>query len=181
MLVIDEVRSGFRVDIAGAHVKYGFKPDMICFGKGLGNGYPISALVGTDALKPAATEVFYTGTQFFNAAPMAAAKATLEELQRIDGTTRMTTLGNKLNEGLVNVAQQQGFDLVASGIPAMPYYRLKNVEMETHFKWVDECVMRGVYFLGYHNHFLSTSHTEADIDRTLEIANEAFIALQAQM
>jgi glutamate-1-semialdehyde 2,1-aminomutase len=177
VLIVDEVRSGFRYNLAGTHVSYGFQPDMVCFGKALGNGYPISALVGSDALKQAATEVFYTGTQFFNAAPMAAAKATLEELARIDGPRVMTELGNTLNDGLVNVAQQQGYELVASGIPAMPYYRLNNVGMDEHFKWVDECVKRGIYLLGYHNHFLSTAHTQADIDRTLEIANEAFIAL----
>lgn len=180
VLIVDEVRSGFRYNLAGTHVSYGFKPDMVCFGKGLGNGYPISALVGADSLKQAATDVFYTGTQFFNAAPMAAAKATLEELAKIDGPRVMTQLGNTLNEGLVNVAQQQGYELIASGIPAMPYYRLNNVPMDQHFKWVDECVKRGIYLLGYHNHFLSTAHTEADIDKTLEIANEAFIALAEQ-
>lgn len=181
VLIVDEVRTGFRIDMAGANVRYGFTPDMVCFGKGLGNGYPISALVGSDALKEAATEVFYTGTQFFNAAPMAAARATLERLKEIDGPKLMTDLGNRLNEGLVNVAQQQGFDLVASGIPAMPYYRLANVEQAVHFEWIDECVARGAYFLGYHNHFLSTAHTDEDIEKTLEIANESFIALQARL
>jgi len=121
--------------------------------------------------------VFYTGTQFFNAAPMAAAKATLLELQKVDAASRMTEIGNTLNEGLVNVARQQGYELIASGVPAMPFYRLANVRTETHFAWIDECVKRGVYLLGYHNHFNSTSHTEADLQRTFDVANDAFIAL----
>ena len=70
------MRAGFRVDMAGSNEYFGFKPDLICFGKALGNGYPISALVGTDALREAITGVFYTGTQYFNAAPMAASVAT---------------------------------------------------------------------------------------------------------
>ncbi len=177
-LIIDEVRSGFRINLGGANVSYGFTPDMICFGKALGNGYPISALVGSDALKEAAQGVFYTGTQFFNAAPMAAAKATVEALFAADAASQMTSTGQALNDGLVNVAHQQGFELVASGVPAMPYFRLANVDMETHFRWVDECVKRGVYFLGYHNHFVSTVHGQADMERTFEVANEAFVALR---
>ncbi|MEM7080391.1 MAG: aminotransferase class III-fold pyridoxal phosphate-dependent enzyme [Pseudomonadota bacterium] len=181
VLIIDEVRSGFRVHPKGAHLSYGFTPDMVCFGKALGNGYPISALVGSDALKQAATDVFYTGTQFFNAAPMAAAKATLEALQDGAATEHMTQFGTALNEGLVNIAAQQGFELIASGIPAMPYYRLNNVSTETHFQWIDECVARGAYLLGYHNHFISAAHSQEDLQETFAIANSAFSALREQM
>lgn len=177
VLIVDEVRTGFRIDLAGANVSYGFTPDMICFGKALGNGHPISALVGSDALKQAAKKVFYTGTQFFNAAPMAAAKINLLELQKTDAANKITEIGTALNDGLVELASQQGYELVASGVPAMPYYRLANVPSETHFAWVDECVKRGVYLLGYHNHFVSSAHTPADLQRTFEVANEAFIAL----
>lgn len=177
VLIVDDVRAGFRINLAGSNVAYGFTPDLICFGKALANGYPIAALVGSDALKQAAQEVYFTGTQFFNAAPMAAARATLLELQKIDGANLMTNLGNKLNEGLVGVAASHGYDLVASGIPAMPYYRLGNVDTKIHRAWIDECVKRGVYLLAYHNHFLSTAHTDADLQRTFEIVDDAFTAL----
>ena len=177
VLIVDDVRAGFRIDLAGSNVAYGFTPDLICFGKAIGNGYPLSALVGSDALKQAATDVFYTGTQFFNAGPMAAAKATLLELQRVDAARRMTETGVALNDGMVKVASQQGYELIASGPPSMPYYRLANVPRETHNYWIDECVRRGVYLLNYHNHFVCVAHSEADLQRTFEVANEAFIAL----
>ena len=156
---------------------YGFTPDLICFGKGIANGYPLSALVGSDALKQAAQDVYYSGTQFFNAAPMAAAKATLNELQNVDAANQMTQIGTKLNEGLTGVAEASGYRLIASGIPAMPYYRLADVDTKIHFTWIDECVKRGAYLLGYHNHFLSTAHTDQDIARACEIAGDAFAAL----
>lgn len=178
VLIMDDVRAGFRVDLAGSNVAFGFEPDLICFGKAIANGYPLSALMGTDALKQAATDVFYTGTQFFNAAPMAAAKANLLELQKVDAATRMTATGNAFRDGIVDVAKQQGFDLVVSGVPAMPYLRLDGVSTATHFAWIDECVKRGVYFLGYHNHFVSTAHTAEDLQHTFEIANEAFGVLR---
>lgn len=177
VLIMDDVRAGFRINLAGSNVAYGFTPDLICFGKALANGYPIAALVGSEAIKQAAKSVFYTGTQFYNAAPMAAAKANLLELQRTDAANKINEIGVALNDGLIKVASQQGFDLVATGVPSMPYYRLANVSFETHCAWIDECVKRGAYLLGFHNHFVSLAHTDDDLARTFEIANEAFVAL----
>ena len=74
--------------------------------------------------------------------------------------------------------KENGYDLVASGVPAMPYYRLDNVDTRTHFKWIDECVRRGVYMLGYHNHFVSTCHTDQDLGAITDIARQAFEALE---
>jgi glutamate-1-semialdehyde 2,1-aminomutase len=177
LLIVDDVRSGFRINLAGSNVSYGFKPDMVCFGKAIANGYPLSALVGHESLKKIASQVFYTGSHFFQAAPMAAAKATLLEMQKVDAANQMTQFGMKLNDGLVNIASQHGYELSATGIPAMPYYRLSGVAFETHAKWIDECVTRGVYLLNYHNHFISTAHDEEDLSRTFDIVNEAFKAM----
>ena len=180
VLILDDVRAGFRVHLAGSNRAFGFTPDMICFGKAIANGHPLSALVGADALKQTASEVFYTGTQFYGGAPMAAAIATLDELRKFDAIGRMNELGAKLNSGLIDVASTHSYELIASGVPAMPYYRLANVPRTTHFAWIDECVKRGVYLLGYHNHFLSTAHTQADIGRTLDVADAAFGAIGKQ-
>ena len=165
------------MNLAGSNVACGFSADMVCFGKAIANGYPLSALVGGDSLKEVAAEVFYTGSHFYQAAPMAAAKACLMEMKKVNAADQLTQFGNKLNEGLVNIASQNNFNLKASGIPAMPYYRLTNVPFEVHSQWIDECVTRGVYLLNYHNHFVSTAHDEDDLHRTFDIVNEAFKAL----
>ena len=177
VLIVDDVRAGFRTDLAGSNVAFGFTPDLICFGKAIANGHPLAALMGSDALKTTASEVFYTGTQFFSGAPMAAALATLSELASSDTVGRMNEIGTQLSDGLQRVASARGFDLVVSGVPSMPYYRLADVRTRTHFEWIDECVQRGVYLLGYHNHFLSTAHTAADLQLTWDAADAAFAAL----
>ena len=176
-MIIDEVRTGFRINLRGANVEYGFTPDLICLGKAIANGFPLAALVGSDAMKDAAKEVYFTGTQFFNAAPMAAARATLLELQKIDGAQLMTDYGNTLNQGLVEVASLHGYDLIASGVPAMPYYRIESPSLKLHSAWVDHCVSRGLYLLAVHNNFVSTAHSEKDLIKILEIADDAFRAL----
>ena len=180
VLIVDDVRAGFRLHLAGSNVAFGFAPDLICFGKAIANGHPLAALVGTDALKQAASEVFYTGTQFYSGAPMAAALATMDELAQADAPARLRTTGEKLNAGLVEAASAHGFELIASGPPAMPYYRIANVDRALHMAWIDECVRRGVYLLGYHNHFLSLAHTSADLEHTWDAAEAAFKALAEQ-
>ncbi|MDH3678433.1 MAG: aminotransferase class III-fold pyridoxal phosphate-dependent enzyme [Acidimicrobiia bacterium] len=178
VLIVDDVRAGFRIDLRGSHTAYGFQPDLMCFGKALGNGHPIAALTGSDALKSAATDVFYTGTQFFNAGPMAAAVATLDELVATDAADRITDLGERLNAGLVDVAVSHGHDLRATGVPGMPYYRIAGEGgAKFHARWIAACVERGAYLLSYHNHFVSVAHTDEDLKRTWDIADQAFTAI----
>lgn len=190
VLIVDDVRAGFRADLAGSNEYFGFKPDLVCFGKALANGYPISALVGTDAMKEAMTSVFFTGTQFFNAAPMAAALATLREMKKINAPKVMLEMGKKIMDGLVGIAKDYGYDLRVSGLPSMPFLRITNQDPPVlteglpalhkglHADWISECVQRGAYFLDYHNHFISTAHDDKDAQKTWDIAEDAFKAVK---
>ena len=177
LTIVDDVRSGFRINLKGSNVAFGFSPDMICFGKAIANGHPLASLVGKEEIKKAAERVYFTGTQFFSAPPMAAAIATLNELEKVDAPTKLIDYGKKLNARLEAVASEKGFNLVSSGIPSMPYYRLEGQSFETHIKWIDECVKRGVYMLSYHNHFISLAHKEEDIDFIESAAKQAFESL----
>ncbi|MBI9077024.1 MAG: aminotransferase class III-fold pyridoxal phosphate-dependent enzyme [Desulfatibacillum sp.] len=179
VLIVDDIRCGFRLDMRGSHEYFGFKPDLVCFCKAIGNGYPISALVGTDALKNDAAKVFYTGSYWFSAAPMAAALATLNEMEAINGPKVMTEFGEKLKKGLVDVAANHGYDLKVTGHPAMPYLRITDdPTLMLHQNWCAECTKRGAFFSSHHNWFVSTAHTREDLDRTLEIADDAFLAIK---
>ena len=177
LTIVDDVRSGFRINLKGSNVAFGFSPDMICFGKAIANGHPLASLVGKEEIKSAAERVYFTGTQFFSAPPMAAAIATLNELEKVDAPTKLIDYGKKLNARLEAVASEKGFNLVSSGVPSMPYYRLEGQSFETHIKWIDECVKRGVYMLSYHNHFISLAHKEEDIDFIESAARQAFESL----
>ena len=177
LTIVDDVRSGFRINLKGSNVAFGFSPDMICFGKAIANGHPLASLVGKEEIKTAAERVYFTGTQFFSAPPMAAAIATLNALEKVDAPTKLIDYGKKLNARLEAVASEKGFNLVSSGVPSMPYYRLEGQSFETHIKWIDECVKRGVYMLSYHNHFISLAHKEEDIDFIESAARQAFESL----
>ncbi|MBF0224324.1 MAG: aminotransferase class III-fold pyridoxal phosphate-dependent enzyme [Desulfobacterales bacterium] len=179
VLIVDDVRCGFRLDLRGSNEYYGFKPDLICFCKAIGNGYPISALVGIETLKNVASKIFYTGSYWFSAAPMAAALEVLKEFKRIDASKYVLNIGKKLLDGLVSIGKNYGYDLKVTGEPSLPYLRIVNDEsLMLHQQWCAECTKRGAYFTPHHNWFLSTAHTEDDIKKTLEIADEAFSVIK---
>ena len=181
ILIVDDIRHGFRLHMGGSCEYFGFKPDLICFCKALANGYPISALVGTEALKDVVARVFYTGSYWFSAVPMAAALANLNLMKEIDAPGLMLASGKRLLDAMVDIAKGYGYDLKVSGATSMPYLRITNdPSLMLHQDWCAECTRRGAYFTSHHNWFLSTAHTEQDIARTLEIVDEAFKVVKAQ-
>lgn len=179
VLVIDDVRCGFRLDLAGSDHYYGFKADLICFCKALANGYNVSALCGIDALKSAASSVFYTGSYWFSAVPFAAGIATLKKLKEIDAPKRLYEIGKKLTDGLVDVARTHSFNLNISGELPMWYMRITDDESQIiHQDWIAACVQRGVFFTNHHNHFINAAITDEDILYTLNVADDAFKAVR---
>lgn len=181
LVVVDDVRAGFRLHLGGSCEKYGFKPDLIAFSKAIANGYALSALVGTEALKVSAARVFHTGSFWFCAGSFVAAMACIKELQRLDGPNLMYERGKKLTDGIVDLAKSYGFTMKVSGELAMPYLRITDDDnMMLQQEWCGECTKRGAFFTSHHNWFLSTAHTDADIERTLAICDDAFNVLRAK-
>lgn len=179
VLIIDDVRCGFRLSLHGSGDYFGFTPDLACYCKAIANGYPISALVGRDALKKDAASVFYTGSYWYQAAPMAAGLACLGELERLDAPRMMQDYGRRLADGMKRLAEQHGHDLKVTGAPSMPYLRLTGDRSTMlHQRFCAECTRRGAYFTSHHNWFMSCAHTEDDLERTLAIVDDAFTALE---
>lgn len=179
VLIVDDVRAGFRMHMGGSNEFFGFKPDLIAFCKALGNGYPISTLVGTKELMNSAGNVFHTGSYWFSAEPMAAALATLREMKRTNSVQLMFDIGTKLNTGLIDLAKDHGYTMKITGHPSMAYYRLcDDPSLMLQQKWCGEATKRGAYFTSHHNWFVSAAHSDEDIDKTLLIADEAFKAIK---
>jgi len=179
VLIVDDVRCGFRLSLHGSGDYFGFAPDLACYCKALANGYPISALVGRESLKGAAAKVFFTGSYWYQAAPMAAAIACLDELVRLDGPQRMQDYGRELTDGLKRLADQHGYELRVTGVPSMPYLRLTDdPSLMLHQRFCAEATRRGAFFTSHHNWFTSCAHTREDLERTLAIADDAFAAVE---
>ena len=175
VLIIDDVRAGFRLDLAGSDHYYGFKADLICFCKALANGYNMSACCGQEFLRPAASSLSFTGSYWMSAEPFAACIACLNKLKKLDAPNLFRRLGTRLTDGLKEAGKSFGFDLVVSGEPALFYLRIANDDsLMLHQEWVAECVSRGLFITSHHNHFINAAMTEDDIKLAIDIAADAF-------
>ena len=175
VLVVDDVRAGFRLDIAGSDHYFGFEADLICFCKALANGYNVSALCGKNFLKNTVSGMSYTGSYWLSAVPFAAGIACINKMKRLDMPRTLIEKGEKLKSGLIAVAERNGFDLRVTGAPSLFYLRIADdPTLMLHQEWIAECVKRGVFFTNHHNHFINAALTDADIAETIDIADEAF-------
>ncbi|MEG2633177.1 MAG: aminotransferase class III-fold pyridoxal phosphate-dependent enzyme [Oscillospiraceae bacterium] len=175
VLIIDDVRCGFRLDLAGSDHHYGFEADLICFCKAIANGWNVSCLCGKDFLKSAVSGVTYTGSYWMSAVPFAAGIACIGKMRKLEADKKHRELGEKICAGLAKSAKENGVDLRISGEPSLFYLRIANDDtLLLHQEWIAGIVRRGVFMTNHHNHFTCLSMTDDDIKTTHEVADESF-------
>jgi glutamate-1-semialdehyde 2,1-aminomutase len=175
VLIIDDVRCGFRLSLEGSDAYYGFEADLITFCKAIANGWNVSCLCGKDFIKGAVSSLSYTGSYWMSAVPFAAGIANITKMKSLNLPAVLREKGIKLTEGLKAAAANNGFDLAVSGEPALFYLRIANDDsLFLHQEWIAEMVPRGIFLAGHHNHFINYALSDKDIDLTLEIADESF-------
>ncbi|MDP8223009.1 MAG: aminotransferase class III-fold pyridoxal phosphate-dependent enzyme [Candidatus Lernaella stagnicola] len=181
VLILDDVRCGFRLDLRGSNYYFGFEPDISCYCKAIANGYPLSAAVGRNELKNAASRVFLTGSYWNSVASMAAALVNIDYLAKIDGIAKMAHIGQMLMDGLVERGKAFGYEMKPTGPPAIPFIRFAKENNFMRFQvFCSEMVKRGHFFHPHHNWFMSTAHTDKDVNKTLAASEEAFAIVKKQ-
>ncbi len=195
LLIIDEVMTGFRVALAGAQAYYGVTPDLTCLGKIIGGGMPVGAFGGRRevmaALAPTGP-VYQAGTLSGNPIAMAAGFACLTEVARPGVHARLTALTDRLAEGLLSAAEQQGIRLVVNHVGGMfgifftdsptitCYQDVMSCDVERFKTFFHLMLAEGIYLApsAFEAGFMSLAHTEEDIDHTVAAASRSFAALQ---
>lgn len=178
LLVVDDVRTGFRLDLRGSHSYFGFQPDLVCLSKALGNTYPIAVTLGVEACRRASESIFCAGTFWNCSAPMAASIANLGLLRSGNALARMWAAGERLWDGLERIGREHGFAVEMSGVPSMPTMTIADDDdFVLMNRFAELMAAEGSLVNPTHNWFLSTAHTAADIDETLKHADAAFRAM----
>ncbi|RKK06246.1 aminotransferase class III-fold pyridoxal phosphate-dependent enzyme [Pseudoroseomonas wenyumeiae] len=181
LLIVDDVRAGFRLDRDCSIEQFGVSPDLSCWGKAIANGQPISALLGVEKARQAAGSIVATGSFWFSAVPMAAGVATMRKIRETDYLEHTIAMGQALRDGLQQQAAAHGFTLRQTGPAQMPQILFEeDPDFRLGYAWVVEALDRGVYLSPYHNMFLCAALTEADIRLTLDRTDDAFAALKAK-
>ncbi len=189
VLIFDEVITGFRLDLAGAQGFFGVTPDLATFGKAMANGFPIACLAGRSHLmEPIANlQVNHSGTYNANVMATAAAVASIRELERLD-YQRVHRLGETLMQGLRDRAAEAGLPLLAQGFgpvfhlafterdAIVDYRDSLDVDAGQNRAFIGAMLDRGIRLLTRGLWYLSAAHSEDDIQRALDAAEEIWSA-----
>jgi glutamate-1-semialdehyde aminotransferase len=180
VLIYDEMKTGFRLDIGGAQQYFKITPDLAVFGKGLSNGFPLSALAGKKYLMEQFEDenCFMSGSYATEKASLKAALKTIEILQKGEAIRHIWEMGEMLREGIEEIISKQALSEVLRivGLAPMTHLIISDQEDATVNEIKSfiqqECAKKGVLFVGYHH--TSLGHTREDIEYTLEVYNDVF-------
>jgi glutamate-1-semialdehyde 2,1-aminomutase len=178
LLVFDETITGFRYAAGGAQELFGVTPDLATFGKGLANGYPVSAVAGRADVMKMMEEVFFSFTFGGETLSLAAALATLQKLQREPVIPTMKARGERLLRDAQAAIDRHGLGdvLSLSGHPTWSFLLFQDGRGHTLWEiktlFMQEVFRRGVLAYGTHN--MGYAHSEADLDRLATVYDEVF-------
>ena len=193
MLIFDEVITGFRIAYGGAQTRYGVTPDITCLGKIIGGGLPVGAYGGRREIMEMVAPLgpmYQAGTLSGNPLAVTAGLTTLTQLQEPGAYERLESLAGRLADGLAQAFAQAEVPATLNRVGSMltgfftagPVDSLAQVEQadtEAYGRYFHAMLERGVYLAPsqFEAGFVSLAHTEADIDRTVEIAAAALESL----
>ena len=163
VLIFDECTSGFRETFGGIYKKYGVEPDMAMYGKTIGNGYALTAVVGKKSVMEAAQNTFISSTFWTERIGPTAALATLKVMEKVKSWETITQMGNKMREGWQKLADLHHLDITISGIPALSTYGFNSPDAMAYKTLItQEMLKKG--FLASTNFYASTAHNDANLD-----------------
>ncbi len=194
LLIFDEVITGFRFARGGAQEYFGVNPDLTTLAKGLGGGFPVAAVGGSEAVMSIIADGRYShsGTYNANVIACAAVSATMDLLAEPGLYQRQLALGQRLMDSLRDLAEDAGLPVIVEGLGTVfqvwcserPIRNWRDAERHARedmfTSWWQEMLLRGILFHPSHfeNLFLSLVHDDPDVDQTLTAAAEAFAAVR---
>lgn len=183
LLVLDEMRSGFRLSLGGAQDYLGVRADLTTFSKAMANGYAISAVTGSAEIMAGLASTKISSTFFANPADMAAALTTIHILAETDALDRIWTFGASLIAGLREIVAEAGIPAEVVGYPPMPFLRFTHADADdsdlARLTFFSETTKRGVLLHPDHQWFVSAAHSVADLDKTLSACRRGMLAAAA--
>lgn len=162
VLIFDECSSGFRETFGGIFQKFKVEPDLVMFGKTIGNGYALTAVVGKKSVMEAAQNTFISSTFWTERIGPTAALATLKIMERVKSWELITEIGGKMQKGWKKLAESHRLDITVSGIAAMTTYGFNSPNASAYKTYItQEMLKKG--FLASTHFYASTAHTEGHL------------------
>ena len=178
VLIFDECTSGFRETFGGIYQKYGIEPDMVMYGKTLGNGYAITAVVGSKSVMEAAQNTFISSTFWTERIGPTAALATLKVMQETKSWEVITNIGKIMRQGWKKLSADHNLEIEISGIPSLSTYRFNSIKNNEYKTLISQEMLKKGY-LASTNFYASTAHNEDNLNLYFEALNDVYILIAA--
>lgn len=181
VFIFDETITGFRYSNGGAQEYFGIVPDLATFGKGLANGYPVSAIAGKAEIMRQMEEVFFSFTFGGETLSLAAALATMSKLQREPVIKTIWTQGQKIVNGTKTLIEKHALGDILSIDGKACWSFLLFKDTDTYSQWelktlfLQEVFARGILTIGSHN--MTYAHSDSDISKLLMVYDEVFVII----
>jgi len=180
VLIFDEVITGFRFARGGAQELFGVTPDLSCFGKGIANGFPISAIAGRREIMEGFKEVFFSGTFGGELLSLSAANVVLDKVRENRVIPELYRVGQAIQQGLLSEISQNKYEFVnLSGNPTWTFlnWTLSSDALQNKVKtyFLQEMFKRGILVLSTNN--VTTTLSQKDISKILTAYTEVFEAI----
>jgi len=173
VLIFDEITSGWRMRVGGAYELYNVYPDIVVYGKGMSNGFPMAAIVGKEEVMQAAQSSFISSTYWTERIGPIASITTIKKMQDNDVPSHLCKIGNLISQGWRKLADFHDLKIDIMGIPPLTTFAFDYEEEQTlHTLFTQEMLNRG--FLASKSVYVSYSHTEEHIEDYLENLDEVF-------
>lgn len=164
VLIFDECTSGFRETFGGIYEKYGVEPDMAMYGKTIGNGYALTAVVGRKNVMEAAQKTFISSTFWTERIGPTAALKTLEVMESMKSWELITEIGKKIQLKWKELAKLHELSITVTGIPSLSTYSFKSENAMAYKTLItQEMLKKG--FLASTHFYACTEHSDEYIDR----------------
>ncbi len=163
VLIFDECTSGFRETFGGLHKKYGVEPDIAMFGKALGNGYGITAILGRREVMDAAQSTFISSTFWTERIGPTAALKTLEVMERIKSWDIITQTGLQIRNRYKLLAKEHALNIQQWGLPSLTGYTFEAKNALAYKTLVTQEMLGKGYLVG-NSIYVCTEHTPEIID-----------------
>ena len=173
VLIFDECTSGFRETFGGLHLKYGVEPDMAMFGKALGNGYAITATIGSRSVMEAAQSTFISSTFWTERIGPTAALKTLEVMERERSWEQVTAMGFELRRRWQDLADRHGLNISHNGLAALTGFAFQSPDSLAYKTLITQEMLKKGY-LAATSCYVSLAHKSDVIEPYLDALDEIF-------
>jgi glutamate-1-semialdehyde 2,1-aminomutase len=173
VLMFDECTSGFRQTFGGLHKMYGVEPDMAMFGKALGNGYAITAIIGRREIMEAAQTTFISSTFWTERIGPTAALATLDVMSRTESWSQITKTGEAITQRWHELAKKHELKITTGGLPSLTNFNFDSSNALAYKTLISQ-EMLALGYLASNSIYVCTEHTQGVVDEYFALLDPVF-------